>query len=1136
MRARIYNIDWRTVLACVFGVCLWLLTFQYSAAQTDDPQRFSAPEITQARIDRLTQSALNNKDIEPEQKKVIGAIYESAAEALRAAKLQQDTIARSEREFENTPLLIEDLKEQIRKAQSAPIEDSKSADMTGEAFLELERKLIARKNEMQAYQTEAERYDAAVQSETQQDLRDTLREFQQALSNTSDKIAEYGEQSLSPIDTAQKALAQARHFLLSNTVLVQELEIERDPSRQQIQALRRDLAQINADRAEQEVIALQNRTGLRRGGTAQSRFRDTELTMTSLEKSHPLVRDYAIENLRIATSLRNIATGAGIYPRLQANSRSQLGDITNDLSIATELTKLGEINRLSAETLRRLRDQRPSLGSLRSNMANNKDRRLTATQQRLWADRRLRGMPIGQFVAKEAIGDWFAENPGHKELGNTDLSELSALYVERRELLQDMSEEAVYEINESKNLAAIQQELLDTTTELSAILDQNLLWLPSVKAIDGKWPLRVWRGTFDVFSTSNFSRSGEVITTQLSRFWFPAIIIAGCLLALVSFRRRMREHIAHTSNLVGRVQKDSYWHTPSVILSTALIAAPLPILIFVVGAMFKGSGAVDNFIEALGQSGVELSGFLWFFLMWREWNKDKSLFGAHYKTPAILREKATRNLNWFIPVAGTSIALVTLTQNSREPDVYEGFSLLAFIATALILAWFSYNILWLKKDRIAKIFSEQHYFRRYHRLLLVFAILLPIAAAILAAIGYYDTARELLSRLFFTGGLIVATYVVYGLMRRSLLVAQRRLSLKQAVERRAQAVKLRQEQMEAEERGEPAPTPPVDYEEIDVEALNRQSVQLINTFTVLGFAVLMWVFWRDLFPALSIFDEVGLWPTEWTTDESGKTIVTQEVSLWNLIQSLAIAGLTFISAKNLPSLLEVFVLNRSKLDRGTRYAIVSILGYIIIAVGFIWAFNKLGMDWSQLQWVFAALGVGIGFGLQEIIANFISGLIILFERPVRVGDYITIGDKSGTVKRIQIRATTLSDLDNREIFIPNKELITQKVTNWTLSDSITRIIIPVGIAYGSDTDKARDIMQTVIKANNRVLDKPKSNVFFLGFGESSLDFELRIFVRSVDDRFGVSHDIHTDINKALKKAGFEIPFPQRDLNLKPVPS
>jgi len=177
------------------------------------------------------------------------------------------------------------------------------------------------------------------------------------------------------------------------------------------------------------------------------------------------------------------------------------------------------------------------------------------------------------------------------------------------------------------------------------------------------------------------------------------------------------------------------------------------------------------------------------------------------------------------------------------------------------------------------------------------------------------------------------------------------------------------------------------------------------------------------------------------------------------------------------------------------------------------------------------LSVGIGFGLQKIIANFISGLIILFERPVRIGDYVTIGEQSGIVSRIQIRATTLNDLDNREILIPNEALISERVTNWTLSNSVTRLTVPVGIAYGSDTDVARDLMLDALRVNPKVLDTPAPQVLFTGFGASSLDFELRVFLRNFDDRIPVRHTIHTDINKVLAKAGISIPFPQTDLNI-----
>jgi potassium efflux system protein len=193
--------------------------------------------------------------------------------------------------------------------------------------------------------------------------------------------------------------------------------------------------------------------------------------------------------------------------------------------------------------------------------------------------------------------------------------------------------------------------------------------------------------------------------------------------------------------------------------------------------------------------------------------------------------------------------------------------------------------------------------------------------------------------------------------------------------------------------------------------------------------------------------------------------------------------------------------------------------------------NRMGFEWSQVKFIAAGLSLGVGLGLQKIVANFVSGLIILFERPIRIGDYVTIGDQSGTVSRIKIRATTLSDLDNREILIPNEALISERVTNWTLSNSITRLIVPVGIAYGSDTDKARDIILERVKSLPKVLETPPAQVLFMGFGDSSLDFQVRVFLRNFDDRVPMTHTIHTEVNKALEKAGISIPFPQVDLNV-----
>jgi potassium efflux system protein len=194
-------------------------------------------------------------------------------------------------------------------------------------------------------------------------------------------------------------------------------------------------------------------------------------------------------------------------------------------------------------------------------------------------------------------------------------------------------------------------------------------------------------------------------------------------------------------------------------------------------------------------------------------------------------------------------------------------------------------------------------------------------------------------------------------------------------------------------------------------------------------------------------------------------------------------------------------------------------------------FGALGLRWSSIQWLVAALGVGLGFGLQEIVANFICGLIILFERPFRVGDVVTIGDQTGTVTRIQIRATTVTDFDRRELIVPNKEFITGKLINWSLSDPITRVVIPVGVAYGSDTQATEKLLLKIARENLMVLSQPEPSALFLGFGDNCLNFELRVFVRGLDNRIPVIHHSHLAIEREFRKAGINIAFPQRDIHL-----
>jgi potassium efflux system protein len=196
--------------------------------------------------------------------------------------------------------------------------------------------------------------------------------------------------------------------------------------------------------------------------------------------------------------------------------------------------------------------------------------------------------------------------------------------------------------------------------------------------------------------------------------------------------------------------------------------------------------------------------------------------------------------------------------------------------------------------------------------------------------------------------------------------------------------------------------------------------------------------------------------------------------------------------------------------------------------------SLLGFELKNLVVLAGALGIGIGFGLQNIVNNFVSGLILLFERPVKVGDMIMIESDWCTVKKIGMRATTVETFDQSEIIVPNSDLISQKVTNWTLTSEQSRLVLPVGVAYGSDVQRVLEILTECATAHPKVLDPPPPSPLFVGLGESSLDFELRAWVGKASDRMETKSDLLAAIYAKLHENSIEIPFPQRDLHLRSI--
>ncbi|MEM7454790.1 MAG: mechanosensitive ion channel domain-containing protein [Planctomycetota bacterium] len=359
--------------------------------------------------------------------------------------------------------------------------------------------------------------------------------------------------------------------------------------------------------------------------------------------------------------------------------------------------------------------------------------------------------------------------------------------------------------------------------------------------------------------------------------------------------------------------------------------------------------------------------------------------------------------------------------------------------------------------------------------------------------------------------------------------------------------------------------------EDNIDENAKKAGKLVSTAMLLVWLAGIWLIWADVLPALRALDNYVIWPAataavspetsapgtaqaQTDAEESQDDTAASEriatgtalqpadtvssarsstrVTVKDLLVFLMIATATLITARNFPSLLEMFFLDQLPVDHSVRNAVKSLTSYAILVVGLIFAFRSISIGWSEVQWLVTALTFGLAFGLQEIFANFVAGIIILFERPMRIGDIITVDNVSGVVSKIRTRATTIISWDRKEYVIPNKDFITGRLLNWTLSDKVNRVVIDVGVAYGSDVDKARQLLYQVCASHPMILDEPPTIVTFDKFGDSALNFKVRAFLPDIDCRLPTIDSLHTAIHSAFAEAGIDICFPQQDLHIR----
>ena len=749
------------------------------------------------------------------------------------------------------------------------------------------------------------------------------------------------------------------------------------------------------------------------------------------------------------------------------------------------------------------------------------------------ADLRVRVFDISEF--KDSLVDTQAyisklESREKTTFTDAEKAQLEEILQTRSKTLSELLKLLNNQLNLSINIELNQQQVKTISDALQQKLQQQSFWVKSNSEMDLEWFTR-------------FPGLAGYELTEISKKldfsnWKDNIGLAGLLiggLSLLTFfiRRqhdRIKQKLTKINNSMLTVPTDSQWNTPMAIFWTVVLCLPSTFMFLIVFVLVTYICFLDP--TEVWPWGLKMAFYWLYFAFMLAMLRPNGIAYRHFNMPqssnAVFR-KILKHSVWVIGL----LLNTSIFNNATEYGI--AYDVIGQAMTVLVLLSVLFVVVPGFRMGIATYQKAASYRRDAKPMLLglvrILLVLAPIALIVLIVMGYYYTASQIIEHLVASYFAIVTWIIIRNMVYRGFNVSSRRLSYRRLQEKRA----LAQAKAQAQQNGQEQTVETEDSalvlqdDAISVSDIKNQMLKITDLvlWTAL-FGLLYWV-WSDLVTVAYYFKEITLWQQA-TTTEAGT--VMESITLLNLLVAMIVLIVTYILVKNLGGLLETLVFSNLNLSQGTPYTITTIFTYLLIIIGASIAFASLGMSWSKLQWLFTALSVGLGFGMQEIFGNFVSGIIILFERPVRVGDMVTIGSFNGTVSKIRIRATTLIDNDRKEVIVPNKAFITERVVNWALTSSMTRLVISVGVAYGSDLELVKRLLLQAAEENEAVLKDPAPAAYFLTFGASTLDHELRVYVGQLSDRIRTIDALNRRIDELFMANNIEIAFNQLDIFIK----
>jgi potassium efflux system protein len=1115
----------------------------------------------------LRQDVADDSAMEEKLRQHILKLYDSAISSLETAADNRAAAESFERDRANVGRMVEALRSDLARPEPPPRFDRPedfTVEQTGAALARERSRLAANRDALrQADQLAEER----AQSRT--DIARQLGAVDQELELLSDELRRQTQRD-APADLklAARTEVQARREVALSKIARLRASLTLLEARGALVPLEVDIAQRRVTESEELVKRLEEISRTLRRQNGQQSLDEVHALCDEVSKLSP-------ELATVAAATRNFAERLWGPAGVVARSDETTGSTLATRKHLAELGRITELTRRKFEAFGQrgsltrwwpaIPDDFPSLGTIEATI-DRLDHEIPEVEHQLITLEEQRSDV--RELARRTLETLQPADGG--EVDPEVLQGAHDLYSVRRDLLDELIQQYSRYSNQLVEYRTVSTHFRDNVEAVERFLYSHVLWArsvprPIIPRLSHMADALGWVLSPEKRQSIGAPVAGEGLSVQRRE------LLIGLLLALaLVFRRRIRGRLTVLAGRVRDPSTDAFRHTLEALLLTGLLAAPLPLALRLVSSIVLGSGGVAYLHTTA--AAFDLATLIALLLEGtRQLFAPDGLAEAHFGWPSDITRSLYRGLLWpeilsllpLLVAIDLAYAGVRLTSPPQLQLYNNSLGRVAFVVAMLILGLSTLALLRPeRKSGAAKAARKLPWSQRLTEYAFPTALLLAwpviviatVLPAVLAAFGYYVTALLLAHQMLRT--LLLGAVVLIG----GGLVHRWRIARRNAI--------LRHE-------GNQLGADPAREREM---ATAESQVRQLSRFVIVAImAVGLWSIWSDALPLLQILKRVQLLPsvtlleetesrdlaaitspgvsdaakTETTDDPMstdaapeptipGTDAVTEQTAaapeepsqliLWELLEAILAAIVTLVMVKNVPGLVELLLQRRTTLDIGVRVAIGTLVRYTITIVGLIVVFGVLGVTWSNVQWLAAALTFGLGFGLQEIVANFVSGLILLLERPVRVGDVVTIGNLMGTVTRIQIRATTITLWDRSEMIVPNKEFITTKLVNWTLSDSKRRIEIPVRIAYGADLARVKETLTEIAKRHPEVLPEPAPHTLLLAFGDDAIQFELR-FVVDFGKGLTVKDEVQMAIDKAFNEQGIEFALPQLKIRL-----